>query len=152
MISRTQRFYLTAHAIGGVDSRYNLSRQLSAEKAEELRADWKRVLPFLSLDRPAQKSVDVRAEILRGLAEAVGIGRDESAKYASATSEEILGLLREKLLGGGQHRNSVSRGDTPPTVARQKWIPRDSARPVTESTAKSGTDRPEPTSGSRPTS
>jgi hypothetical protein len=114
VISRTRRFYFTAHAIGSVDSRYNLSRPLSPQKVEELRDDWRKVLPFLDLSQTERRQEDTKAALLADIARAIEKAQTESG--GTATLDQLARILRDGLRAEGNPAKSPAAPESLPQV------------------------------------
>ena len=115
-ISRSRRFFFTAHRLGGVDEGYNLSRPLPPSKVEELREDFRRVLPFLELDQRERKGIETKAEIVaaltRAIAQATGKQTDGSLR-----GDDLLAALHEALRGASPEAESAPEPSSVPSVA-----------------------------------
>jgi hypothetical protein len=97
LVSRTRREYFMGHALGSVDSLYNLGRPLAPEKIEELRASYAKCLPMLSLSGRPQEE---RAIALEGAVAAI-LKRDgvTEAKIAEVLEGKVAGDELERILG-----------------------------------------------------
>jgi integrase len=94
-ITRDVREAILQHNLG-VSGRYNLSKRLHEDQVEEMRQEYAAASPFLETTGHAQ---DEAAEFKRKLLEAVGLTPEEAAKYDAAPREELLKVMRERLLG-----------------------------------------------------
>lgn len=115
LISRTRREFFLGHSLG-VDGKYNLSRPLSTEAREELRASYRRAEPLLltvpTSDEEERKYL-VRTELLK----TVGYSAEEAEKYAREDKADIPKLIRDKL-------------GTAATAQVQRIVSVDDARPL----------------------
>ena len=97
LISRTRREYFMGHALGSVDSLYNLGRPLAPEKVEELRASYAKCLPMLSLSgRPKEDRATVLEGVLAALLKEKGVKDD---KIAEVLEGKVAGDELERILG-----------------------------------------------------
>ena len=95
LISRTRRFYFTAHRLGGVDEGYNLSRPLPPSKVEELRREYAKVVPFLESGEPKEDRATVLEGVTAAVLKAMGV-KDE--KIAEVLEGRVAGKELERIL------------------------------------------------------
>jgi integrase len=111
LISRTRREWFLGHALGSIDVRYNLTRPLSAEATEELRASYAKVESFVNIVVP-------REEILRPLLSAVQEALGEKSDPSRSMSAEEIREVLTRLLGTARSTHLGRPGDAIPPASR----------------------------------
>ena len=123
-ISRSRRFFFTAHRLGGVDEGYNLSRPLPPSKVEDLREDFRRVLPFLELDQRERKGADAKGEMKAVLAGALtemaaeGKGNEALEQMVRRLLEHLNGAMPVERVTAATAIPSAPSSSTPKPVSR----------------------------------
>jgi hypothetical protein len=95
-ISRDLREALLGHD-GGIASRYNVGKRWGEELLTEARREYGRASEFL--ETTAQSRTNVADEFRRTVLEVSGLAGDELAQHMRDSNDEILAILRTKLLG-----------------------------------------------------
>ncbi|MCI4337091.1 MAG: site-specific integrase [Thermoplasmata archaeon] len=91
------RIYWMGH-VGSVDARYTTNkRQLPKDFVEEMRAAYQRCEPFLGTAAPKQP--DVAAELRKALLAVAGLTDQEAAQHLEDTNDEVLALLKKRMMG-----------------------------------------------------
>jgi hypothetical protein len=94
-ISRDLREAILGHD-GGIASRYNVGKRWGEELLAEARRQYGNAAEFLETN--AQTRANVAAEFRRTLLGVAGLSDDEAAKHMADSNDELLALLRDKLL------------------------------------------------------
>jgi hypothetical protein len=95
-ISRDLREAILGHD-GGIASRYNVGKRWGEELLTEARREYGNASEFL--ETVTQTKTNVAAEFRRTLLEVSGLSEEEMADHVNDSNEEILAILRSKLLG-----------------------------------------------------
>ena len=114
LVSRTRREYFLGHALGSVDSAYNLGRALSADKIEELRASYAKCLPSLSSAGEQSTSVTEQCQALLLAAE---FDEESIASLGPLSFDLVISELRKK-------QEAIDKATEPSSTdsARQKVV------------------------------
>jgi hypothetical protein len=116
-ISRDLREALLGHD-GGIASRYNVGKRWGEELLAEARREYANASEFLETN--AQSRTNVAAEFRRTLLDVAGLSAEEAADHMKDSNEEILAILRSKLLGretaGSKRANGNGGGQKPVTL------------------------------------
>jgi hypothetical protein len=95
-ISRDLREAILGHDTG-VAGRYHVGKRWGEELLAEARREYANASEFLETN--AQSRTNVAAEFRRTLLDVAGLGPEEAADHMKDSNEEILAILRSKLLG-----------------------------------------------------
>jgi integrase len=114
-ISRDLREAILGHD-GGIASRYNVGKRWGEELLTEARREYANASEFLETN--AQGKTNVAAEFRRTLLDVAGLSEEEAADHMKDSNEEILAILRSKLLGreaaGSKRANGNGGGSQKP--------------------------------------
>ncbi|NNN17133.1 MAG: hypothetical protein HKL79_02050, partial [Thermoplasmata archaeon] len=96
-ISRDLREAILGHD-GGIASRYNVGKRWGEELLTEARREYANAAEFL--ETSTQTRTNVAAEFRRTLLGVAGLSPEEATTHMEDSNEDILALLRTRLLGG----------------------------------------------------
>ena len=80
--------------------RYSVGKRWGEELLAEARRQYRSAASYL--ETTTEPKADVVAEVKRALLEVANLDESEKARYAHASREEILRVLRERLLGAAE--------------------------------------------------
>ena len=95
-ISRDLREAILGHD-GGVASRYNVGKRWGAELLAEARREYANAAEFLETN--TQTRTNIAAEFRRTLLAVAGLPEEQAAEHVNDSNEELLTILRDKLIG-----------------------------------------------------
>lgn len=95
-ISRDLREAILGHD-GGVASRYNVGKRWGEELLAEARREYANAAEFLETN--AQTRMNVAAEFRHAALALAGLPEEEAAKHMKDSNDEILAILRDRLIG-----------------------------------------------------
>ena len=98
-IGRDLREAILGHDTG-VAGRYSVGKRWGEELLAEARRQYRSAASYL--ETTTEPKADVVAEVKRALLEVANLDESEKARYAHASREEILRVLRERLLGAAE--------------------------------------------------
>lgn len=107
-ISRDLREAILGHD-GGVSSRYNVGKRWGPELLEEARRQYANASEFL--ETGTQSRPNMAGEFRKTLLAVAGLADDEAARHMDDSNEEILALLRTRLVGSEATLPSASSGN-----------------------------------------
>ena|GEM_PF-667226 len=118
-ISRDLREAILGHD-GGVASRYNVGKRWGEELLTEARREYANASEFLETN--AGSRGNVADELRRTLLAVAGLSEEEVAEHAKDSNEELLEVLRTRLLGR-EAQEGPSNGEAPQTRQRPFALP-----------------------------
>ncbi|HZY92005.1 MAG TPA: hypothetical protein VFG07_04420 [Thermoplasmata archaeon] len=107
-ISRDLREALLGHS-GGIASRYNVGKRWGQELIAEARREYANSAEFLETTTPTR--TNVAAEFRKTLLEVAGLNDAEAARHMDDSNEEVVALLRNRLVGKESALPSPSYGN-----------------------------------------
>jgi hypothetical protein len=114
LISRDLREAILGHDTG-VAGRYHVGKRWGEELLVEARKEYARASSFL--ETSVGEGRDATAEFKRALLAVAGVPENEQAKYLGTSNEELLGVLRDKLLKGNPEAERPSAQQRPFALA-----------------------------------
>lgn len=119
-ISRDLRESILGHD-GGIASRYNVGKRWGEELLLEARREYGNASEFL--ETTPQSRTNVAVEFRRTLLDVAGLSAEETTRHMTDSSDELIAILRAKLLGGDTPNTTPvvpNGGSTPPTPGVRK--------------------------------
>ena len=95
-LSRDLREAILGHD-GGIASRYNVGKRWGEELLTEARRQYANAAEFLETN--AQTRMNVATEFRHAALALAGLSEEEAAKHVKDSNNEILAILRERLIG-----------------------------------------------------
>lgn len=106
-MSRDLREAILGHD-GGIASRYNVGKRWGEELLTEARREYANASEFLETNAPSR--ANMAAEFRRTLLDVAGLSAEDAAEHMSDSNEDILALLRAKMLEGQADVAGTPRG------------------------------------------